>query len=361
MHVVDAKQYRKHACSHGCLHEKADGVFAKNASLKKFLVSPPVIAAGLHIQHGFEVLHNADACRQIIENYAALGGDDGLTEKTMRGACGLKERDRRLDPAPGARIHILDDEAPSMGPSQTADDSLKTVAKLIMGKCIAEGRDFYTLKMLKRLALPAEAPNVDRETLWKRLEDEKLFVSVVRSGSKARDSMRPAPSFALGLSKVIDVKPSERNHDFVDQYNVSAFTKYLHGSPWRFTNAALLQDYYTAHLDFLRKPRRGKRSNADKAEIDSIQQRLDKYRFGESRAQAIDSTLSAGPSTRPSKRLRHKHSEEVRQDDMVEISMAYHCTLGSVIRTRRHSDVSGAQGCPRIDDYAAVVYSTVVM
>ncbi len=192
--------------------------------------------------------------------------------------------------------------------------------------------------MLKRLALPPDAPNLDRETLWKLLESEK-----------ARDSMRPVPLFGLSLSKIITTTPADTNHEFVDQYNTTAFNRYLHGPPFRFTNATLLQDFYAAYLDFMCKPRRGKRSNADKAEIDIFQQRFDKYRIGESRAQAIDSALAARMPTHPSKRLRRKQSDEAKMDDIVEVKMTYHYTLGSLIRTRRHSDTSGAQGCPRMD------------
>jgi hypothetical protein len=56
--------------------------------LKNFLVSGPAIAAGLKIQVGVEKQHSKDDCVALIEQYAALGGDSGLTEDTMRVACG---------------------------------------------------------------------------------------------------------------------------------------------------------------------------------------------------------------------------------------------------------------------------------
>jgi hypothetical protein len=68
-------------------HEK-DGVFAKNAKLRDFLVSGPAIAAGLCLQHGIELKFARDQCCQMIEDYAALGGDGGLTVTSMRMACG---------------------------------------------------------------------------------------------------------------------------------------------------------------------------------------------------------------------------------------------------------------------------------
>ncbi len=326
---------------------QADGIFAKNPGLNKFLVSPPAVAAGLRIQHGFEVLHGAGACRQMIEEYAALGGDDGLTEKTMRLACGLKERDRRQDLAPGDRLHVADDDAQTVDPSQTVDDGLQVVANFIIGKCVADGRDFYTLKMLRRLALPSVAPNIDRETLWKRLEEAKLFAPVVLSGSKARDSMRPVPAFCVGLGKLIELTPTYSKLEFTELYNQTAFSKYFHGSPCRFTNAELLRDYYTAYLEHLQRAKRGKRSNTEKANIERIQHVADKYKIGESRAESIDKTLSALSQGRSSKRLRCKHSDESKSDVIVDVKMRYHSTLGPLLRTRRHSDATGAQSCPR--------------
>ncbi|CAE8607642.1 unnamed protein product [Polarella glacialis] len=72
-----------------------DGIFPKCAELRTFLVSPAAIAASLRIQYGFEQKHSKELCRQMIENYVVLGGDEGMTEERMRFACGLKPRDKR--------------------------------------------------------------------------------------------------------------------------------------------------------------------------------------------------------------------------------------------------------------------------
>ncbi|CAE8658603.1 unnamed protein product [Polarella glacialis] len=72
-----------------------DGIFPKCAELRTFLVSPAAIAASLRIQYGFEQKHSKEVCRQMIENYVVLGGDEGMTEERMRFACGLKPRDKR--------------------------------------------------------------------------------------------------------------------------------------------------------------------------------------------------------------------------------------------------------------------------
>lgn len=43
----------------------------------------PAVAAGLRLQHGFEARHSRDECAQMIEEYAALGGDENLTEDCL--------------------------------------------------------------------------------------------------------------------------------------------------------------------------------------------------------------------------------------------------------------------------------------
>ena len=64
-----------------------DGGFPKDPDLQAFLTSGPAVAAGLQIQHAFEMKFNKDDCVNIIENYVSFGGDGGLTEDTMRAAC----------------------------------------------------------------------------------------------------------------------------------------------------------------------------------------------------------------------------------------------------------------------------------
>lgn len=43
----------------------------------------PAIAAGLRLQHGFELRTSRDECAKLIEDYVTLGGDMGLTEDSV--------------------------------------------------------------------------------------------------------------------------------------------------------------------------------------------------------------------------------------------------------------------------------------
>ena len=72
-----------------------DGVFPKDPDLAVFLTSPPAVGAGLQIQHAFEAEYSKQDCVNMIENYVTWGGDGGLTENTMRAACGVPLKDVR--------------------------------------------------------------------------------------------------------------------------------------------------------------------------------------------------------------------------------------------------------------------------
>ena len=123
-------------------NHEADGVFPKDPDLKPFLASGPCIAAGLRFQHGFEMRHDRIRCRSLIEEYAALGGDHGLTEETMRKACGLKPRARaagRADPAVTAVLSQTPPEGRRAEPAEPVDE-LQHVSTVITEKILDAGR-----------------------------------------------------------------------------------------------------------------------------------------------------------------------------------------------------------------------------
>ena len=74
----------KDHASHGC--------FPVDQSFKAFLTSSPASAALFRILFGFARTHAEAQCRDIIENYVETGLDAGITEKTMRAACGLPQQ-----------------------------------------------------------------------------------------------------------------------------------------------------------------------------------------------------------------------------------------------------------------------------
>jgi len=69
----------------------ADGIFPADDTLRDRLRSGPCVAAALRIQHAFELENSRQQCRELIESWV-LGEDCGLTERTLRQACGLAPR-----------------------------------------------------------------------------------------------------------------------------------------------------------------------------------------------------------------------------------------------------------------------------
>ena len=68
---------------------EAEGIFVKDPTLKDFLTSSGAVAAFLRLLEGFLKTRSQATCRALIEDYAVMGGDRGLTRQVMRLACGL--------------------------------------------------------------------------------------------------------------------------------------------------------------------------------------------------------------------------------------------------------------------------------
>ena len=106
-----------------------DGYFAKDDDLKSFLRSGPCVAASLRLQHAFESTHDAQACRDLIEAYAAKP----LTEDAMREACGLPLR-QRSDQV-HANINLPVDKS-SQDERDQLHEQLKNLLPAVMEHCL---------------------------------------------------------------------------------------------------------------------------------------------------------------------------------------------------------------------------------
>jgi hypothetical protein len=165
-----------------------DGIFPKCAELRNFLVSPGAVAASLKIQYGFELKHCKEECRQMIENYVVLGGDEGLTDERMRSACGLKPRDKRQQIVAGPA------DAFDTGSQAERDDDIQALSKVhdfLVQQLLLEGRSHITSYDWKKVILPANSPNVDKPTLWTMLMTHQLFKSCNGKTSKAKLASMP--------------------------------------------------------------------------------------------------------------------------------------------------------------------------
>ena len=106
----------------------------------------------------------------------------------MRLACGLPTREKKNDIAPGGFVVMADSQdAPADDLSQC-----KAVAQALLEHMPIQQKDAMSLGMFKYFTLPSDTPNVDKETLWRRLAEHKLTVPVVGEKRKGKEFTRPA-------------------------------------------------------------------------------------------------------------------------------------------------------------------------
>ncbi len=166
-----------------------DGIFPKCAELRTFLVSPAAIAASLRIQYGFEQKHSKEGCRQMIENYVVLGGDEGMTEERMRFACGLKPRDKRQQTVSGPP------DAFASGSQADRDEDTTALFKVhdfLVEQLLSESKSYFTFPYdWKKIQLPRDSPNVDKPTLLQLLVSNNLLRTCGGKTTKAKDCKMP--------------------------------------------------------------------------------------------------------------------------------------------------------------------------
>ncbi len=338
-----------------------DGIFPKNPSLKKQITSGPAIAAGLQHQHGFELHHSKQDSIDMIEQYAALGGDDGLTEDSMRLACGLKLRDRSKDQSPGDGTLGCDSSQTETSEHKKA---LQVVAQHILDKMLAKQMDIFTGSMFKYFGLPSGAPNTDKETTWRHLQEYGLMTSVGGARTKAKDAVRPLVTSAVPFRDIIQATPACVVRSFPETYDLQSLSNYLFENPSRELNVAVMTSFYSGYIRQLQSGRgRGKRSAEASCQLEDIQRMEGRYSAKENIAKRLYETIRSlqvagtAPSS-PRRRMRRKASVSTDPSQetavgpesrgrLTEQQVHYHYTMDRLIRTRRQADTVSAQGCSR--------------
>ena len=142
---------------------------------------------------GFEAVHSRQQCVDLIEDYAALGGDGGVTEDVMRLSCGMRTRNRTDDTVPGMAALTMATSQPEDAPEgavQPQDPGCE-LAAFIMQRCLDEARDSVSIGWFKYVrGLPPSTPNIDRASLWEELKTKGHMIPVVKKKGKG-DSVNP--------------------------------------------------------------------------------------------------------------------------------------------------------------------------
>jgi hypothetical protein len=129
----------------------ARGVFPKDPTLKDFLRDKPACLVTLRLIWQYAQSHSAEECRVCLEDYVMGGGDGGLTEASVRSACGLKMRDAGED-LREVQVEAHTEKAAAPDALILADESKVLLAKQceeVVSCLIAEKRDYCTAAQLK--------------------------------------------------------------------------------------------------------------------------------------------------------------------------------------------------------------------
>eukprot|EP00969_Alexandrium_andersonii_P230950 10199403-Alexandrium_andersonii.AAC.1 len=158
-----------------------------------------------------------------------------------------------------------------------------------MSECQRKKKDFFTSGMFKYLPLPKEAPNLDRDALWRNLQDHNLIAQVALIGKGAHGAVRPVVSCKKKLQEVADVAaPQSPRPELPELYDVAALGQYLNSNPNRQRNVEALKTFYATFVRQLSQTggKRGKKPQAEIAALSRVQSMADKYAAGEDMAQA---------------------------------------------------------------------------
>ena len=325
-----------------------DGIFAKDPRLKNLLVSGPLVAAGLRDQHGFELRHARQECRDCIERYAALGGDSGLTEDLLRSASGLRVRDRTECERPAdAELHAIPPDTQDC--DQTQKDKLFQVLEEIVNDALVKHRDLCTPAMFKYVTLPKTVPNMDRATMWKSLIEEGLLTPVDIKGKKGSEWARPVITGRKDFRSTLHVAIPNANPSFPEVYNIQQLDTYLNGNSSRQVNARIVEEFLCESSKQIQVRKKGKVSIVNKSKAEQLVQSFEKFKAGETLAHVfLEKYLGTTASKR--RRLAKKNSgsdvQPTPDATMVRTTVSYRYTLDTLIRTRRIAE-QGAQNTSR--------------
>jgi hypothetical protein len=193
---------------------------------------------------------------------------------------------------------------------------MQIVADAIAKHCLKENKESLTRGMFKYFGLPKDAPNLDKDTIWKKLVDEGLMVPVTLTFAKGKDALRPVIFAVTPFRDVMSAQCPAVLPAYPETYNIESLNVYLVASAHRQTNATIIQNYFKEHVAALQihiKGTRGRTSHSDKALLAALQSDAAKHQSMQKIANSIGDKLFQ-LDERPVKRrkLLSKRSEELR-------------------------------------------------
>lgn len=330
-------------------HEE-DGHFVADPSLKQFLVGAGACAAGLRIQHAFELQHSRLDCQQMIEAYAT-GGDGFLTEDKMRKACGLELRVRHEETAMGGvgLLRVSDSQEERDLEEDQFSGLRDFLVKHMLETCISD----IALWEFKRIAGTAvQKPNMTLPAMFKELQAKNLMQKGCRKGGRTKEVLQPTISISVKLENVIAASRADDRTIFPETMNYAQMQKYLDGSPCRESNAVIMKDYFARCLAKEQR-QRGRPTGDQMLKKQSLQEGLRKLEIYENMCRDLADMITApaaSPARTPYRRSRVKQPpacEQRSENELVSVSARYKYSGDRPLRARRYACQNSAQRCAR--------------
>jgi hypothetical protein len=157
----------------------------------------------------------------------------------MRYACGLNLRDRR------AQEGATSIDIQTRGSQEERDEESQGLQKVVdhlMESMLQGFKSTMTWFNFKSSALPANSPNIDKETLRNMLYSHGYVHSGDKRG-KAKDSKMPVIKVQNRFEHVCNITPVSTDGSYPETYDVQSMTAYMHGNPCREVNVLILIDF----------------------------------------------------------------------------------------------------------------------
>ena len=254
------------------------GVFARDPDLKHFLKSDPACGATLQLLRGFW-LHNSKAqCQDIIEHYAARGGDDGVTRKSLRFACGLVEEIPDDVPEGNVQSEGISDDArresnrlrpEPFDPLGSAIKDSVSLAEQAMLAMLQQGRDTLPCAIAGKQGIRwlDKFNQKNREVEFRRMARRARWHYVEKHGIR-KEFFCPHIVYSNPYTSLCKMEPTAQLTPCEETFDLEAIKEYM-SAVGRRENIDVMCTWRTA-LRAMLKPPRGAATAIVQAEMDGL-------------------------------------------------------------------------------------------
>ena len=229
------------------------GIFPRDADAKAFMTSEVAVAAGHRIQFAFEDDNGAERCRNILVEYARLGGDHGNSAKYVRLACGIRaptsvgESDTL---ASGLNL------SPSQEGDPTAGDDMDQLTAHLVREMMRARANYLTWSLLRKIAMPPALIAKDehmknKTTVWNRIKTDRRWKSLGAVG-QAHERLIPLIETNRGSVALRPDEPNATEGSYPETVDAQAL-QCFYSSECRKINTGILAEA----MDLLSRPNGG--------------------------------------------------------------------------------------------------------